>query len=192
MKSNYIPLSNEKVSLEPLTAIHIDDLKAVCISSEIWRWFTVDLSAPSAMAKWMNGLLEESERGDKMTYAIRLVETNQVIGATSYGHIDWKEKGIEVGWTWIGADFIGSGINKNMKFLMLRHAFETMGIERLELRTDEVNIRSRKAMEKIGAQHDGTLRSHRYNKEGGRRNSVIYSIIKPEWANIKATIFKEF
>ena len=79
-----------------------------------------------------------------------------------------------------------------MKFLMLSHAFNKMEIERLELRTDELNVRSRKAMEKIGAKHDGTLRSHRATQGGKRRNTVVYSILKSEWPNIRKTIFKEF
>ena len=127
-----------------------------------------------------------------MSYAVQLNETAEIIGATSYGHISWEEKALEVGWTWLGKKYIGAGINKHMKFLMLQHAFEQMEIERLELRTDELNARSRKAMEKIGAKHDGTLRNHRSTQGGRRRNTVVYSIIKEEWPEIRQTIFKEF
>jgi len=192
MNEFYRTLSDEKVSLEPLTADHIESLKEVCGDEEIWRWFTVSLSNPVDMAVWMNQLLSDSEQGKKMTYAVRLLETDKIIGSSSYGNIEWKEKNIEIGWTWIGNDYIGSGINKHMKFQMLSHAFENMGIERLELRTDEVNVRSRRAMEKIGAKHDATLRSHRYTKGGRRRNSVVYSILREEWPEIKTSIFKDF
>lgn len=191
MNAQYIQLSNSKISLEPLKKDHIEELKAICEDPEIWRFFSADLSDPNDMANWMEQRLKESAEGSKMTYAIRMNETGTVFGTTSYARIDWKEKVIEIGWTWIGADFIGAGINKHMKFLMLSHTFETMGIERLELRTDEDNVRSRRAMEKIGAQYDGTLRSDRFKPDGSRRNSVVYSILKGEWPGIKTSIFKD-
>lgn len=191
MKEYYQVLTNDKVALEPLTKDHIEALKDVCGDADIWRWFTVDLSPPDVLAKWMNQLLQESE-GMKMTFAVKLLESDQIIGSTSYGNIEWSEKNIEIGWTWIGKPFIGAGINKHMKFLMLSHAFDQMNIERLELRTDELNVRSRKAMEKIGAKHDATLRSHRYTRGDRRRDTVVYSILREEWDEIRNSIFKEF
>lgn len=191
MNTHYTKLSDAKITLEPLTKNHIEELKNICGNPEIWKFFSADLKEPADMEEWMLARLRESQAGRQMSLAVRLNQTDQVIGTSSYGRIDWKEKVIEIGWTWIGADFIGAGINKQMKFLMLRHAFETMGIERLELRTDENNLRSRRAMEKVGAQHDGTLRSDRYKPDGDRRDSVVYSILKSEWPDIKEAVFKE-
>lgn len=187
----YQILSDQKVTLLPITETHIEAMKKWSEDSDVWRWYTEDLTDPEALKIWMTGCLEESNRGAKMTYAVQLNETEEIIGATSYGHIDWEEKGIEIGWTWLAKPYIGKGINKHMKFLMLKHAFEQMGIERLELRTDEENVRSRKAMEKIGAQYDGTLRSHRRTQGNRRRNTVVYSIIKSEWGEIKSSIFSD-
>ena len=167
-------------------------MKPLSGDADIWRWYTEDLTDPEDLKRWMTSRLIETEKGEKMSYAVLFKESKQVIGSSSYGHIDWNEKCIEIGWTWLGKEYIGSGINKHMKFLMLTHAFETMSIERLELRTDETNIRSRKAMEKIGATFDGTLRNHRGTQGGKRRNTVIYSILRPEWTGIKTSIFKDF
>ncbi len=192
MKEHYISLADGKVILEPLTSEHVQKMRALGSDQDVWRWYTEDLSNPDDLERWMTNRLSESGNGDKMSYAVILRETEKVIGASSYGHINWAEKCIEIGWTWLDKEYIGSGINRHMKFLMLHHAFETMEIERLELRTDEENIRSRKAMEKIGAKLDGTLRSHRGTQGGRRRNTVIYSIIRPEWEPIKNSIFKEF
>lgn len=191
MDQFYKELSDNKISLLPITPGHIQEMKSLSSNPDIWTWYTEDLTDPEALAAWMAKRLEQTERGEQMTYSVILNETSQVIGSSSYGHIDWTEKGIEIGWTWLGSDFIGSGINKHMKFLMLQHAFESMEIERLELRTDETNLRSRKAMEKIGAQHDGTLRNHRSTRGGRRRNTVVYSILKSEWPEIRASIFKD-
>lgn len=187
----YQKLSNSKITLLPITSDHIQKMKLLSGDSSIWTWYTEDLTQPEALTAWMTKRLEETKGGEKMTYSVLLNETSEIIGSSSYGHIDWAEKGIEIGWTWLGADYIGSGINKHMKFLMLQHAFEMMEIERLELRTDVTNLRSRKAMEKIGAQHDGTLRNHRSTQGNRRRDTVIYSILKSEWPEIKSSIFKE-
>lgn len=192
MKNFYVPLADRTITLLPITKEHIQEMRKLSSDTDVWTWYTEDLTNPDALENWMTKRLEETGRGEKMTYTVQLNDTNEIIGASSYGHIDWVEKGIEIGWTWLGKKYIGSGINKNMKHLMLQHAFENMGIERLELRTDEQNIRSRRAMEKIGAHHDGTLRNHRATQGGRRRNTVVYSIIKSEWPEIKASIFKEF
>ncbi len=192
MKEWYVTLEDQKIELVPITPAHITQMRSLSSDSDIWTWYTEDLTEPNDLERWMTQRLEETQRGSKMTYSVFLKETNEIVGATSYGNIDWEEHGIEIGWTWLGKKYIGSGINKHMKFLMLKHAFETMEIERLELRTDEENIRSRKAMEKIGAKHDGTLRSHRSTQGGRRRNTVVYSIIKSEWDQLKGSIFKEF
>lgn len=179
------------IRLVPLTRNHVLEMRELSGDSDIWTWYTEDLTHPDDLERWMMNRLNASSAGNQMTYAVLLKATGNVIGSTSYGHLDWQEKGVEIGWTWLGKEFIGSGINKHMKFLMLNHAFETMEIERLELRTDARNSRSRRAMEKIGAKYDGVLRNHRTTQDG-RRDTVIYSIIRPEWAGIKETIFKEF
>lgn len=191
MKQYYVPLKDDVVALQPLTAAHIQEMRSLSSDADIWTWYTEDLTHPDDLQRWMSNRLIASKNGTQMTYAAILRETGKVIGSTSYGHIEWEERCIEIGWTWLGKEFIGAGINKHMKFLMLHHAFEVMNIERLELRTDEANVRSRKAMEKIGATYDGVLRNHRRTQGGRRRNSVIYSIIKPEWNSIRNTIFKE-
>lgn len=192
MNQYYTPLSNQLISLIPITLEHIHAMRSLSGDSDIWRWYTEDLTNPDELERWMLNRLHESSKEDQMTYTVMLNDSGKVIGSTSYGHIDWEEKGIEIGWTWLGKEYIGAGINKHMKFLMLQHALETMEMERLELRTDEQNVRSRKAMEKIGAHYDGVLRNHRRTQGGKRRNTVIYSIIRSEWETIRETIFNEF
>ncbi|NQZ77487.1 MAG: GNAT family N-acetyltransferase [Ekhidna sp.] len=192
MNEWYVPLRGELVTLQPLTKIHIQSMRLLTRGSDVWKWYTEDLTDPDRLEKWMTSRLESSSNGEMMSYAVILNSTNAVIGSTSYGHISWTEKTLEVGWTWLSQSHIGTGINKHVKFLMLNHAFEVMGVERLELRTDEENVRSRRAMEKIGAKFDGTLRNHRYTQGNKRRNTVIYSIIRPEWSYVRDEIFKEF
>lgn len=187
----YIPLSDGHITLVPLNQDHIYKMRALSSDGDVWKWYTEDLTDPDALNQWMTSRLIQSQNGEMISYAVLHNQTGEVIGSSSYGHIDWSEKCIEIGWTWLGKKFIGTGINKRMKFLMLNHAFQIMEIERLELRTDETNVRSRRAMEKIGAKHDGTLRNHRRTQGGRRRNTVIYSILASEWSEIRGTIFKD-
>jgi len=107
-------------------------------------------------------------------------------------NIDWNNKVLEIGATWIGRQFQGTGLNKHMKFLMLQYAFETLGIEKVEFRIDERNTASRKAVEKLGATLEGILRKNVYLLDGFKRNTCCYSILQEEWHHIKTTIFKGF
>jgi len=111
-------------------------------------------------------------------------------GSTRFGNIDKINKVVHIGWTWLGKDFQGSGLNQHIKYLMLQYAFEKLDYERVEFRIDERNIRSRKAVEKIGATLEGILRKDIITKNGVRRNSCCYSIIKKEWPEIKENRFE--
>lgn len=192
MDKYYTTLEDDLIILQPITREHITEMRTLSSDSDIWTWYTEDLTDPEDLDRWMSGRLKESENGTQFTFSVIMKETGKVIGSSSYGHIDREEKCIEIGWTWLGKEYIGSGINKHMKYLMLQNAFERMEVERLELRTDETNQRSRRAMEKIGATYDGVLRNHRRTQGDRRRNTVIYSIIREEWTEIKKSIFKEF
>lgn len=118
--------------------------------------------------------------------------TNTYAGCTRFGHIDWHNKVLHIGWTWIGREFQGSGLNKNMKFLMLHYAFETLKFDKVEFRVDERNIVSRKAVEKIGGTLEGILRKDTLMRDGFKRNTCCYGILKEEWAGIKNGAFLEF
>lgn len=110
-------------------------------------------------------------------------------GSTRFGLINWQHKVLHIGWTWIGHEFQGTGLNKQMKYLMLEYAFETLNFEKVEFRIDERNIKSRKAVEKIGANLEGILRKDTLMKDGYRRNTCCYGILKAEWSNLKSGIF---
>jgi RimJ/RimL family protein N-acetyltransferase len=118
--------------------------------------------------------------------------TSQYAGCTRFGLINWKNKVAHIGWTWIGKQFQGTGLNKHMKFLMLQYAFETLKFDKVEFRVDERNIASRKAVEKIGATLEGILRKDTLMRDGFKRSTCCYGILKEEWAEIKETIFKGF
>ena len=113
-------------------------------------------------------------------------------GSTRFGLINWKNKLLHIGWTWIGKEFQGSGLNIQMKFLMLQYAFETLNFDKVEFRVDERNIRSRKAVEKLGAKLEGILRKDTLMLDGFKRSTCCYGILKEEWMAIKSSTFSDF
>jgi RimJ/RimL family protein N-acetyltransferase len=112
-------------------------------------------------------------------------------GSTSFANVSNRDKRLEIGWTWIGKKFQKTGLNRNGKLLMLQYAFETLQFERVELKTDERNMASRTAIEKIGGKFEGILRSHMVVKDGFRRNTVYYSILSKEWPGVKTNLLNK-
>ena len=113
-------------------------------------------------------------------------------GSTRFANIDTHNKKLEIGWTWLGHNFQGTGLNTHMKFLMLQYVFETLKFDKVVFRVDERNIKSRKAVEKLGATLEGILRKDTLMLDGFKRNTCVYSILQEEWAEIKTSVFKEF
>jgi RimJ/RimL family protein N-acetyltransferase len=119
-------------------------------------------------------------------------QTGRVAGSTSYYNVVPDDQRLSIGYTWIGRDFQRTGLNRACKHLLLRYAFEELGYERVELETDARNQKSRNAMSRMGATEEGTLRSHRNTQGGIRRDTVIFSIIRPEWEALRQTVFRDF
>jgi RimJ/RimL family protein N-acetyltransferase len=113
-------------------------------------------------------------------------------GCTRLAEISWNDERGQIGWTWIGRDFQGSGLNKEMKFLILRYGFEVLGLNRIEFKADERNHQSRQALLSIGAMREGILRQHMKIHNGYIRNTVFYSILASEWDTVKEQYFKNF
>lgn len=134
---------------------------------------------------WIKSMLDDYAKGNRVPFTIRDNSNQQIIGSTSYMNIASTDRCLEIGTTWMDKTYHGTGLNFSMKYLLLKYAFETLGYFRVEFRTDVLNLRSRKAIEKLGASQEGVFRSHRFNKTKGRRDSVVYSIIKDEWPQIK-------
>jgi RimJ/RimL family protein N-acetyltransferase len=135
--------------------------------------------------------LREREEGKRIPFTIVEKATGAICGSTSFGNISYVDKRIEIGWSWLGKQFQGTGINFHAKFSLLSYAFDVLDWERVEIKTDNLNERSKQALRKIGATEEGVLRSHMQMPKNRRRDSVYFSIIKNEWAPIKNSIFKE-
>ena len=188
-----IILEDERARLEPLTQEHFKDLMAIALSNrEIWKFTLANIVDEAGFTNYFNTALKEREEKRSYPFAMFDKKENRYAGCTRYANISSRDKRLEIGWTWIDPLMQGSGLNKHNKFLMLQFAFETLGLNRVELKTAGTNLKSQRAMEKIGAIREGVLRKHSINDMGVTRDTVYYSFINDEWPAVQKNIFKEF
>jgi N-acetyltransferase len=185
-----VTLQGKFVRLEPLTRGHLDALCKVGLSDAetLFRWFTVPVHSRQDMEDFIESGLVGQAKGSALPFATVDLASGQVVGSTRYGNIDRANRRVEIGWTWIGLKWQRTGINTEAKYLMLRHAFETLGCIRVELKTDALNKQSRAAIARLGATEEGTFRSHMITATGRIRDSVYFSIIDREWPAIKQSL----
>ncbi|MEZ4805280.1 MAG: GNAT family protein [Bacteroidia bacterium] len=177
-----IILENDKVKLESLMQFHIQELLPI---SEAHPDLLQYSPSPFGTDKKLKSLIESAlnlhSQGIRYPFAIFDTSSNSYVGSTSFGNLSLLDKRIEIGWTWIDRKVQGTGLNLSCKYLLMNYAFEHLHMERIEFRTDARNLQSRKAIEKIGAVFEGTLRSHTLLENGFRRDTVVYSVLKEEW-----------
>jgi RimJ/RimL family protein N-acetyltransferase len=191
MISPELRLETDKVLLRPLQHLDIAAFSNIVNDPSLWDYFTLLLDDPAQLQQWMEIALREREEGKRIPFTIVEKATGTICGSTSFGNISYVDQRIEIGWSWLGKQFQGTGINFHAKFSLLSYAFDVLDWERVEIKTDNLNERSKQALRKIGATEEGVLRSHMQMPKNRRRDSVYFSIIKNEWAPIKNSIFKE-
>lgn len=174
-------LEDEIVRLELLKVAHAELLKDVAGEPGLVRYSPSDIESPAALKNYIEKAIKEFEEGNSIPLAVFDKRSTTYAGSTRYMHIDRPNKVVEIGSTWIGREFQGTGLNSHMKNLMLDHAFNSLGFEKVEFRIDERNVRSRKAVEKLGAILEGILRKNVYLLDGYKRNTCCYGILKHEW-----------
>jgi RimJ/RimL family protein N-acetyltransferase len=187
-----IILENERARLEPLTEKHFELLLPIAMHKELWEFTGAKVRAEADFRRYFDAALAEKKAGSSYPFAIFDNQNNQWAGSTRYGNISLPHKRVEIGWTWYHPALQHSGINKACKFLLLSFGFETLGLNRIELKTSILNLKSQGAMFKIGAVKEGVLRNHMINEDGMVRDTVYFSFIAAEWPQIKHSIFKEF
>ncbi|MGB2624601.1 MAG: GNAT family protein [Candidatus Acidiferrum sp.] len=188
MKVVPIMLEGRHVRLEPLTQGHHAELAAVGLAEELWRWIPTPVRTSEEMAAYIATALDEQARGVALPFALIEKASGRAIGSTRYGNIDRAHHRVEIGWTWVAPDWQRTAINTEAKYLLLKHAFETLGCIRVELKTDSLNERSRAAILRIGAREEGTFRNHMITASGRIRHSVYFSIVDSEWPEVKSRL----
>lgn len=187
-----IMLQNNRSLLEPLQEKHFASLLPIAMEREIWEFTSADVKTEADFRRYFNQALDERAAGNAYPFAIYDKEKGCYAGCTRYGNISLANKRVEIGWTWYKPSLQRSGINKATKILLLTYGFEVMGLNRIELKTSLLNIKSQGAMLKIGAVKEGILRRHMIAENGNVRDTVYFSFIKEEWPEIKQRIFSEF
>lgn len=180
-----VTLEGTHVRLEPLGLQHLEPLCAVGLDPAIWEKATSVIRTEADMRRYILTALEWHAQGTALAFAIVDRSSHTVVGSTRYANIDEGNKRLEIGWTWIGRPWQRTYVNTEAKYLLLCHAFETLGCVRVEFKTDALNTRSRAALTRIGATEEGTLRNHMIVEGGRYRNSVYFSIIEQEWTGVK-------
>jgi len=185
-------LENERARLEPLEEKHFQELLPIAMEREIWEFTSADVKTAADFRRYFDTALAERKTGVSYPFAIYDKREERYAGCTRYGNISMPNKRVEIGWTWYKPSLQRTGINKACKSLLLNFGFDELDLNRIELKTSLLNLKSQGAMLKIGAVKEGILRRHMIAENGNVRDTVYFSFIKEEWPAIRQTIFKDF
>ena len=183
-----VTLEGQFIRLEPLSMAHHAGLVEAGLDEAIWRYMPQTMRTPEDMRAYIEAALEAQAAGAALPFATIDLASDRAIGSTRFFSIDRPHRRLEIGWTWLGLAWQRTAANTEAKYLMLRHAFETLECIRVEFKTDSLNERSRAALLRIGAIEEGTFRNHMIMPDGRLRHSVYYSIIASEWPEVKARL----
>lgn len=169
-----------------MTEEHVPALAEIGVGQPFWDFMLYgNIDSADDMRKWVTDILARAEKGTDLPFVAVHLDSGRVAGATRYLNIMPHDRGLEIGGTWYGPEFQRTVVNTECKHLLLKHAFETLGCIRVQLKTDLRNERSQKAIERIGAVKEGVLRNHMILPDGRYRHSVFYSILDSEWPAVK-------
>ena len=182
--SNEYILEDDCVLLRPLQAEDCNNLLLFSLQEpELWKYSLVKVAGEENLKSYISSALAARNVGVEYPFIVFDKRTQEFAGSTRFYDIQIFHKTLQLGYTWYGKKFHGTGLNKHCKYLLLGFAFDRMGMERVEFRADNTNERSIAAMKSIGCIEEGVLRSNTLKADGGRRNSIVLSILKTEWDN---------
>ncbi len=180
-----VELEGKSVRLVPMTMEHLDALFGAGTDEQLWRVTTSVIRNRDDMRAYIAEALEQQKAGTGLPFVIIEKSAGAIVGSTRFGNIAVPHRRVEIGWTWITPRWQRTSVNTETKYLMLKHAFETLGCIRVEFKTDSLNQQSRQALRGIGATEEGTMRNHMIVHGGRKRHSVYFSIIEAEWPDVK-------
>ena len=183
-----ITLAGIHVRLEPLSRQHLPGLLEIGLDPSLWALTVSKVRSAQDLERYVTRALEEQASGTALPFATVWGATGRVIGSTRFGNIALEHRRLEIGWTWLTPAFQRTPANTEAKLLMLSHAFDTLGMRRVEFKTSALNQRSRAALLRIGAVEEGTLRQHTMNEDGTIRDTVYFSILSTEWPEVRGQL----
>lgn len=185
-----VTLTGDLVTLEPLSDDHRDGLADAVRDGQLWDLWYTSVPRPEAVPAEIERRLQLQEAGSMLPFTVRRTDTGRVVGMTTYLNVDADNRRVEIGSTWLAQSAQRSGINTESKLLLLTDAFERLQCIAVELRTHWMNQQSRAAIERLGAKQDGVLRSHTRTPDGTLRDTVVFSIIAPEWPAVRHELWR--
>jgi len=180
-----VALEGRHVRIEPLAHEHAEGVRAAAADGELWRLWYTSVPAPDKTTEWIDIALDVRQRLGAMPFVVREKPGGDIVGATRYFNVDAPNRRLEIGHTWYAKRAQRTAVNTECKLLLLTHAFEALGCIAVEFRTSSFNFQSREAIARLGAKQDGILRSHQILPDGTLRDTVVFSIIAPEWPAVK-------
>jgi len=184
-----VTLTGKYVRLEPLSEAHVPGLAEIGAGQDFWRFMVYgDINNEADLRKWAIEILSRAQRGTDLPFAVIHLASGRLAGATRYMNMIPNDRGLEIGGTWYGTEFQRSAVNTECKYLLMTYAFETLYAIRVQLKTDLLNERSQRAIERLGAKKEGVLRNHMILPDGRIRDSVFYSILDTEWLDVKKNL----
>jgi N-acetyltransferase len=183
-----VTLVGSIVRLEPLSLDHLERLAEVAFDESIWRWTLHQPTEIGGLRVWVEAALAGRAAGSEMPFATIDQATDRPIGSTRFMSIVPEHRRLEIGWTWVAPAWQRKGANQEAKYLQLRHAFEVLGANRVEFKTDSLNEKAKPALVSIGATFEGTFRNHMIMPGGRLRHSNYYSVTKEEWPDRRAKL----
>jgi RimJ/RimL family protein N-acetyltransferase len=183
-----VTLEGKVVRLEPLVPDHQAELLEIALDSRIWEFGLSQVHDAGTLRAYMDQALEAQHEGNSLPFLIRERASGKAVGSTRYGNIEPAHRRLEIGWTWVAPAWQRTAVNTECKYLLLRHAFEDLGVDRVEFKTDVLNRASRAALRRIGATEEGVLRHHLITETGRVRDTIYFSILAGKWPRVKAEL----
>jgi RimJ/RimL family protein N-acetyltransferase len=184
-----LELRGDRVHLRRLRITDREQLTPIVYDKDIWRYFVTRIDGPDDLDRFMETAIGDTLNGTRIVFAIVDRATDRIVGSTAYGNLAEPDRRLEIGWSWLSAPARRTGVNRAAKLLLLDHAFDVLGCERVEFKTDVLNTAARNGLAGIGARAEGVLRSFNVMPGGRRRDVVYYSILRHEWPAVRRERF---
>lgn len=184
-------LEDDRVMLRRISPSDFAGYREIVYEEEIWRYFVFTVRDDSELNQFIESGLADTAAGRRIVFSVIDKTSGAIAGSMSFGNLSERDKRIEIGWSWLGKNYRGTGVNKAAKRLLLAYAFDQLECERVEFKTDVLNLGARKGLINIGATEEGVLRSHTLMPGGRRRDTIYFSILRPEWPKIQDTFLKK-
>lgn len=183
-----VTLKGTYVTLEPMQIEHHAGLCEAGADEALFRWFPTSCAGDAPMRQWIEEALKDQQAGKALPFVIRTKHDGRIVGSTRFGNIAAVHRSAEIGWTWYAGSVQRTPVNTECKILLLKHAFETLKLNRVELKTDSLNEKSRAAIARIGATQEGIFRNHMVVQGDRIRHTVYFSITREEWPQVSGNL----